>query len=455
MPVVPLHVIILAAGAGTRMRSARAKVLMPLAGQSLLAHVLGAARQLAPAAIHVVYGHRGEQVQAAFADAPDIAWVHQAERRGTGDAVRIALEGVPDDARVLVLAGDSPLVRTTTLRAVVDQAEPLAVLVAERGDPHGYGRIVRDAGGRVAAIIEERDCSDAQRAIRSINSGIIAADAGRLRQWLAQVRPANAQGEFYLTDVFSLAAADGEPAAIAACTDADEVLGANDAWQLAALERIYQRREARRLAESGVRLADPARFDQRGELICGRDVEIDIDVICEGRVELGDEVTIGPFCRLHDTRLASGTRVLAHCDLEGVITHGACVIGPFARLRPGTELAKGTRIGNFVETKNTRMGENSKANHLTYLGDADVGADVNVGAGTITCNYDGVNKHRTRIGDGAFIGSNTSLVAPLTVGAQATIGAGSVLSTDAPAGKLTLGRSKQRTIPGWQRPIKK
>lgn len=425
MSVSPLHVIILAAGAGTRMRSARAKVLMPLAGRPLLAHVLGAARQLIPAAIHVVYGHLGEQVQTAFADAPDIVWVHQAQRRGTGDAVRIALQDIPDGARVLVLTGDSPLICATTLRAVLDQAASLAVLVAELADPHGYGRVVRDADGRVASIIEERDCNDTQRAIRSINSSILAAEAGRLRQWLAAIKPANAQGEFYLTDVFALAAADGEPAAVAACLDADEVLGANDAWQLAALERIFQRREARRLAESGVRLADPARFEQRGELICGRDVEIDVDVICEGRVELGDEVTIGPFCRLRDTHLASGTQVRAHCDLEGVITHGACVIGPFARLRPGTELAEGTRIGNFVETKNTRMGEDSKANHLTYLGDADVGADVNIGAGTITCNYDGVNKHRTHIEDGAFIGSNTSLVAPLTVGAKATIGAGS------------------------------
>lgn len=454
MSAAPIHIIVLAAGAGTRMRSNRPKVLMPLAGRPLLAHVLDAARAIDPARIHVVHGHLGEQVRDAFADQADIDWVHQDVRRGTGDAVRIALAGIPDAARVLVLAGDVPLICAESLRAVLAPAAPLGVLVTDLADPHGYGRIVRDDAGRVAAIVEERDCDDAQRAIRTINSGILAAHTARLRAWLGAVRPHNAQGEFYLTDVFALAAADGEPAAIATCADPDEVLGANDAWQLAALERRYQGRNARRLALAGVRFADPARFDLRGELACGRDVEIDVDVLCEGTVELGDDVRIGPFCRLRDVRLAAGTVVHAHCDLDGVVAEGACAIGPFARLRPGTRLAAATRIGNFVETKNTRLGEGAKANHLTYLGDADIGARVNVGAGTITCNYDGVNKHATRIGDDAFVGSNTAIVAPLTIGAEATIGAGSVLTRDAPPGELSLARAPQRTVPGWKRPKK-
>jgi bifunctional UDP-N-acetylglucosamine pyrophosphorylase/glucosamine-1-phosphate N-acetyltransferase len=454
MSAAPLHIIVLAAGAGTRMRSNRPKVLMPLAGRPLLAHVLHAARALGPARIHVVHGHLGEQIRAAFANADDIDWVHQATRNGTGDAVRIALAGIPVDARILVLAGDVPLIRAGSLRALLETDAPLGVLVADLADPHGYGRIVRDPTGRVAAIVEERDCDDAQRAIRTTNSGILAADAARLRAWLGAVRPHNAQGEFYLTDVFALAAADGEPAAIATCDDPDEVLGANDAWQLAALERRYQRRNAMRLALAGVRFADPARFDQRGDLACGSDVEIDVDVLCEGHVELGDGVQIGPFCRLRDVRLAAGTVVHAHCDLDGVATEGPCAIGPFARLRPGTRLAAGTRIGNFVETKNTRLGAGAKANHLTYLGDADIGARVNIGAGTITCNYDGVDKHATRIGDDAFVGSNTAIVAPVTIGAEATIGAGSVLTRDAPAGELSVARAPQRTVPGWKRPKK-
>jgi bifunctional UDP-N-acetylglucosamine pyrophosphorylase/glucosamine-1-phosphate N-acetyltransferase len=449
----PLHVVVLAAGAGVRMRSAKPKVLMPLAGRPLLAHVIDTARALQPAAIHVVYGHLGDQVRAAF-PAADLAWVEQAERRGTGDAVRRAMPLIPDAARVLVLAGDVPLIGVATLRKLLAIEAPVAVLVAELADPRGYGRIVYDAAGRVGAVIEEKDATPAQRAIRSINSGMLAADADRLRGWLARLTDANAQREYYLTDVFAAAATDGEPATASVCDDAAEILGANDAWQLATLERAYQRRCAHALAVAGVRLADPARIEVRGEVETGRDIEIDIDVILEGRVALGDDVTIGPFCRIRDTRLAPGTVVRAHCDLDGVVTRGACVIGPYARLRPGTELAAGVHIGNFVETKNARIGEGSKANHLSYLGDAKIGAGVNIGAGTITCNYDGVDKHETRIDDGAFIGSNSALVAPVTIGDNATVGAGSVIAKDAPRDELTIARAPQKTLRGWKRPRK-
>lgn len=452
---VPLHVVILAAGEGKRMKSALPKVLQPVAGRPMLAHVIATARQLAPAAIHVVYGHGGEQVRAAFADQPDLLWVEQAERLGTGHAVQQAVPAVPDHARVLVLYGDVPLITAETLRRLLDVEAPLAVLVAELENPAGYGRIVRDAEGRVARIVEEKDADEAERAIRAVNTGIVAADAGALAVWLRELRNDNAQGEYYLTDVFALAAAEYRPAEIVLVHDPLEVEGANDRWQLAQLERAYQRRAARAVCLQGARLADPSRFDLRGELIVGHDVEIDVDVVIEGRVELGDGVRIGPFCRLKDVRLGAGTEVRAHCDLEGAVVEGAAQIGPFARLRPGTVLADGVHIGNFVETKNAKLGTGSKANHLTYLGDAVVGVGVNVGAGTITCNYDGANKHVTTIEDGAFIGSNTSLVAPVRVGRDATIGAGSVITREAPAGKLSLARGRQTVIEGWERPKKK
>jgi len=452
--MTPLHVIILAAGEGKRMKSARAKVLLPLAGRPLLAHVLDAASALGPRQIHVVFGHRGDQVRAAFADRSGIAWVHQAQQRGTGHAVQLAMAGVPDDARVLILLGDVPLVSASTLQPLADSAAPLSVLVADLADPHGYGRVLRDGNGRVRAIVEEKDCDAVQRAVTTVNTGIIAAAAGELRIRLAALRDDNAQREYLLTDVFASAAADGVPADAVVCHDAHEAFGANDAWQLAALERHYQRRGARRLCENGVRFADPARVDVRGSLSCGRDVEIDVDAVFEGNVRLDDDVRIGPFCRISNSRLATGTQVRAHCDLDGVVTHGPCTIGPFARLRPGTELAAGAHVGNFVETKNATIGAGSKANHLTYLGDADIGAGVNIGAGTITCNYDGANKHRTTIEDGAFIGSNTALVAPVTVGKDATIGAGSTISQNAPPDELTVARARQTTIAGWKRPKK-
>jgi len=451
----PLHVIILAAGEGKRMKSARAKVLMPLAGRAMLAHVLDSARALLPARIHVVYGHLGDQVRAQTTDLGDLTWVQQAEQRGTGHAVQLAMPGVPEDARVLVLYGDVPLIGVDTLRKLLAIRVPLAALVTQLENPYGYGRVVRDGIGRVRAIIEEKDCTPEQRTITWVNSGILAADARRLRVWINNLSDSNAQREYYLTDVYAQANEEGEPAEASLCLNPQEVFGANDPWQLAALERLYQRLRATDLASRGVRFADPVRFDVRGDVRVGRDVEIDIDVILEGQVELDDGVRIGPFCRIKDSHLAAGTEVCAHCDLDGVVTSGPCTIGPFARLRPGTELAEGAHVGNFVETKKTRIGAGSKANHLTYLGDAEVGAGVNIGAGTITCNYDGVNKSTTRIEDGAFIGSNTALVAPVTVGKDATIGAGSVISKEAPAGALTIARARQATVPGWKRPGKK
>ena len=452
---VPLHIVILAAGEGKRMKSARAKVLLPLAGRPLLAHVIATARTLGAARIHIVYGHRGEQVQAAFADQPDLAWIHQAEQRGTGHAMQLAMPGIPDAARVLVLYGDVPMIRSAMLQPLVDARAPLAVLTANLPDPRGYGRILLDAAHRVRGIVEEKDCTPEQHAICTINSGVIAADAQALRGWLARLDNRNAQGEFYLTDVFGFATQDGRSALAIPCPDPNAIAGANDAWQLAQLERSYQLRAARNLCAQGVRFADPARFDMRGELHCGTDVEIDVDAVFEGKVELGDGVRIGPFCRVKDSTLAAGTLVRSHCDLDGVITRGACVIGPYARLRPGTDLAAGAHVGNFVEVKNATIGADSKANHLTYLGDATIGTQVNIGAGTITCNYDGVNKHRTTIEDGAFIGSNTSLVAPVTIGEDATIGAGSTITGSAPAGELTVARAKQTTVRGWKRPRKR
>jgi bifunctional UDP-N-acetylglucosamine pyrophosphorylase/glucosamine-1-phosphate N-acetyltransferase len=450
----PLHVIILAAGAGTRMRSAKPKVLMPLAGRPLLAHVLAAARALQPAAIHIVYGHGGEQVQAAFAGQADLRWTLQAERLGTGHAVAQALKQVPAGVRVLVLYGDVPLTRIATLQRLEQADSALCLLTTRLVDPHGYGRVLCDGADRVQAVVEEKDADERQRAVTLVNTGILVAAADSLRGWVDRLGRDNAQGEYYLTDVFRMAAAENHAALSVECADPLEAAGANNPRQLAELEAAYRQRAAQALLDDGVRLADPARLDVRGTVAAGRDVELDIDVILEGAVVLGDDVRVGAFTRLKDVRLAAGTVVQSHCDLDGVVTHGACTIGPFARLRPGTELAAGVHIGNFVETKKARIGEGSKANHLSYLGDAEIGCGVNVGAGTITCNYDGVNKHRTTIGDGAFIGSNSALVAPVTVGAQATIGAGSVITHDAPDGELTVARGRQETFHGWRRPVK-
>ncbi|HET7562059.1 MAG TPA: bifunctional UDP-N-acetylglucosamine diphosphorylase/glucosamine-1-phosphate N-acetyltransferase GlmU [Rhodanobacteraceae bacterium] len=450
----PLHVIVLAAGEGKRMKSRLPKVLLPLAGKPMLAHVLETARGLRPAGLHVVYGHRGEQVRAAFALDTDIHWVHQSEQRGTGHAVRLALHDIPEPARVLVLYGDMPLLRVETLVELVATHADLAVLAAEIADPTGYARVLRDGLGRVRAVIADRDLDESQGGLRVTNTGVTYGESPPLRDWVERLVPDARHGELNLAGVFELAAEDGNPADVVMTTDTMEAFGVNDATQLAELGTYLRQRDARRLMLEGVRIADPARFDLRGHFSHGRDVEIDVDVILEGGVTLGDGVKIGPFCRLRNVNLAAGSEVRAHCDLEGVTSYGACTIGPFARLRPGTELASGTHIGNFVETKKARLGEGSKANHLTYLGDAKVGAGVNIGAGTITCNFDGVNKHLTEIGDGAFIGSNSSLVAPVRVGDHATIGAGSTITADAPADKLTVARGKQSTVRGWKRPSK-
>jgi bifunctional UDP-N-acetylglucosamine pyrophosphorylase/glucosamine-1-phosphate N-acetyltransferase len=450
----PLHVVILAAGEGKRMRSALPKVLQKIAGRPMLAHVIDTARALHPAGIHVVHGHGGDAVQAAFSDQPDLHWAEQARQLGTGHALQQAMPGVPDGAQVLVLYGDVPLIAPETLQRLLDAPGRLAVLAAEPANPAGYGRILRDAEGRVAAIVEHKDADDGQRRIGIVNTGVIAAEATPMKRWLQALRNDNAQGEYYLTDVFAQAAAEFSAAEIVLVADAMETEGANDPWQLAQLERAFQLRAVRALCVQGVRFADPARVDIRGTVSAGRDVEVDVDVIFEGDVMLGDAVRIGPFCRLKDVSLAAGTQVRAHCDLDGARTDGAVMIGPFARLRPGTVLADGVHIGNFVETKNAILGAGSKANHLSYLGDAVIGGKVNIGAGTITCNYDGVNKATTTIEDGAFIGSNSALVAPVTIGRDATIGAGSVITKNAPDGELTVARGRQETLPGWQRPVK-
>ncbi len=451
----PLHVIVLAAGEGKRMKSKKAKVLMPLAGRPLLAHVLEAARSLQPAAIHLVYGHCGEQVRAAFEGQADLRWVLQSQRLGTGHAVREALLDVPDATSVLVLYGDVPLTRGQTLQRLVSAEGTVSLLATRVADPQGYGRVLRDGNGLIRAVVEEKDADDSQRAINLINTGIVAADAVALKRWTSKLDRNNAQGEYYLTDIFAMAAEENRAASCVECEDEYEAAGANNPWQLAELEAQYRLRAAKALALEGVRMADPLRIDVRGTVRAGQDVEIDIDVILEGDVSFGDDVRVGAFTRLKNVQLASGTVVQSHCDLEGVVTHGPCTIGPFARLRPGTELAAGVHIGNFVETKKAKLGEGSKANHLSYLGDSVIGAGVNIGAGTITCNYDGVNKHLTTIGDGAFIGSNSALVAPVTIGAQATIGAGSVIGKDAPPGELTVARARQVSLHGWRRPTRK
>jgi bifunctional UDP-N-acetylglucosamine pyrophosphorylase/glucosamine-1-phosphate N-acetyltransferase len=450
----PLHIVILAAGEGTRMKSAKAKMLQSLGGQPLLTHLLETAMALKPEGIHVVVGAGAEEVRDACASY-EVDWVQQEERLGTGHAVMQAMPRVPDGAAVLVLLGDAPLIPTTLLNVMVDEYRgPLALLTMELDDPHGYGRILRDPGGNIIGVIEHRDAEPHQHAIREVNTGIIMADSERLRGWLGRIDCDNAKGEYYLPDVFSLARAENGEIQGVLAPDASDLQGANDRTQLAMLERRLQQRRAAELMAGGAQLIDPARIDIRGRVEVGRDVLIDVNVVLEGDVHLGDEVMIGPGAVLTDCDLAAGTRVLAYSVMEGVKTTGACDIGPFARLRPGTELSAGCRVGNFVEAKNARLGEGSKASHLSYLGDSEIGSGVNIGAGTITCNYDGANKYRTVIEDGAFIGSDTQLVAPVTVGRNATVGAGTTVTRDAPADALTVSRSRQTTIEGWKRPTK-
>jgi bifunctional UDP-N-acetylglucosamine pyrophosphorylase / glucosamine-1-phosphate N-acetyltransferase len=452
----PLHVIILAAGEGKRMKSVRPKVLQRIAGKAMLAHVIDSARTLRAAGIHVVFGHAGDLVRAAFAEQSDLHWAEQAQQLGTGHAVQQAMPHVPDDARVLVLYADVPLITEQTLRHLLSTAgDGTAVLVESMDEPTGYGRVISDAQGFVQAIVEQKDANDSQKAVKQINTGVITANAKQLKIWLAKLGNNNAQGEYYLTDIFAMAAQDNTPAKISPCLVKGEADGANDPVQLATLERRFQLRQANTLMLQGVRLADPTRLDVRGDVTVGLDVEIDVNVVLEGKVVLHEGVKIGPFCRLKNVELGVGTVVQAHCDLDGVVAQANCTLGPFARLRPGTELGEGVHIGNFVETKKATLGNGSKANHLTYLGDAVIGAKVNIGAGTITCNYDGVNKSLTEIGDGAFIGSNSSLVAPLQIGENATIGAGSVITKNAPENTLTVSRAKQLSLSDWQRPTKK
>ncbi len=450
-----LDIIVLAAGMGKRMRSDLPKVLHPLAGKALLGHVLDSARSLAPRRILVVHGHGAEKVRAAFPD-PHIEWVLQAEQLGTGHAVLQGLPKVAADSDVLILYGDVPLVRPATLKRLLDASrEGVAVLTAELEDPAGYGRIVRDAAQRVARIVEQKDASSTELAIREVNAGFFALSARRLSGWLSRVRNDNAQKEYYLTDIVALAVAEGVPVAAVKVEDYWEVAGVNSKQELATLERVAQSREARRLLEGGVTLSDPARIDVRGTLDCGRDVSIDVNCVFEGKVTLGDHVRIGPNCLLRNVNVGNGTEVNAFSHLESAELGARCRVGPFARLRPGTELADDVHIGNFVETKASKLGAGSKANHLTYIGDSEIGARVNVGAGTITCNYDGVAKHRTIIEDDCFIGSDATLVAPVRIGRGSYIGAGSTINKDTPAGQLTVARSRQVSIPGWKPPKKK
>lgn len=458
MTSTPLHCIVLAAGMGTRMKSATPKVLQSLGGRPLLAHVLDAAQSVGADCVHVVYGHGGEQVRqwAETLSEPPLKWAEQAQQLGTAHAVLCAMPQVPDDATVVVMYGDVPLIGAEPLSALAAAGhERLAVLTVTLELPEGYGRMLRDDMGAVVGIVEEKDATAAQRAICEVNTGLIAAPASALRQWLSRVGNDNVKGEYYLTDVVSLAVQDGSAVVAVPCDDVEAVEGVNDRQQLARAERVLQRRQAEYLMAAGVQLADPARFDLRGSLRHGRDVFIDVGCVLEGDVELGEGVRIGPYCVLRDVFIDAGTRVEGHSVLESSRVGSDCQIGPYARLRPGTTLGDQAHVGNFVELKNTALGPRSKANHLAYLGDGSVGSDVNIGAGTIFCNYDGANKSRTVIGDGAFIGSDTQLVAPVSVGAGATIGAGSTITKDVPEGGLTLCRSReQKHYPNWHRPTK-
>ena len=453
---MPLSLVILAAGQGKRMNSDLPKVLQPLAGRPLLGHVLDAAAGLEAAATYVVYGHGGEQVLDAFAGR-DVHWVLQAEQHGTGHAVAQAVPGIPDDHLVLVLYGDVPLVQLDTLARLVAAAGENAVslLSVMLPDPTGYGRIVRDGACNVVRIVEHKDANAKERAIHESNTGLMAVPAGRLKGWLAALRNDNAQGEYYLTDIIVMAVRAGcEVHAVVAPT-VTEVLGVNDKVQLAELETAYRRQRATALMLEGVTIVDAARFDARGPVSAGRDVHIDVNVVLEGNVKLGNRVRIGPNVFIRDCDIGDDVEIHPNCVLDGAVVGARSIVGPFARLRPDAKLHEDVHVGNFVEVKKTELMRGAKANHLTYLGDATVGEKVNVGAGTITCNYDGVNKWRTEIGAGAFIGSGTMLVAPVKVGEGATIGAGSTITKDTPAGKLTLERSRQVTIESWKRPEKK
>jgi bifunctional UDP-N-acetylglucosamine pyrophosphorylase/glucosamine-1-phosphate N-acetyltransferase len=450
-----MNVVILAAGQGKRMRSDLPKVLHRLGGRPLLAHVLDTARELGAGKICVVYGHGGEAVREAL-DAADLVWVRQEPQLGTGHAVLQTLTFLDAGVPTLVLYGDVPLIGTATLSRLMEVAgDGLGVLTADFDDPAGYGRIVRDGSGGVLRIIEERDASEEERTISEINTGFLTAPTTALKRWLPALGNDNAQGEYYLTDIVRLAIGEGMPVATTQPDEDWEVLGVNSKVQLAELERLHQYRNALLLMEQGVTLLDPDRIDVRGELDCGRDVTIDVNCVFEGCVVLGDGVEVGAHCVLRNAVIGAGSRIAPFSHIDEAEAGRGCVIGPYARLRPGTKLGEDVHIGNFVEVKNSTVADRSKANHLAYVGDATVGRNVNVGAGTITCNYDGANKHRTVIEDDVFIGSDTQLVAPVTVGRGATLGAGTTLTEDAPPDKLTITRVKQLTVPGWKRPLKK
>ena len=449
-----MNIVILAAGQGKRMHSNLPKVLHPLAGKALVAHVIDTARSLAPQKLCLVYGHGGDAVRTTLA-APDLAWALQEPQLGTGHAVMQALPQLATEGTTLVLYGDVPLIQADTLQKLLHAAQDgLAILTVRLSDPDGYGRIVRDAAGQVVRIVEQKDATAAERGIDEVNTGIMALPTARLGEWLGRLSNDNAQKEYYLTDIVGMAVAAGLPVRTAHPQGAWEVLGVNSKVQLAELERIAQRHTANRLLEQGVRLADPARLDVRGELVCGRDVFIDVNCVFEGRVVLDEAAEVGPNCVLKNAFVGAGARIAAFSHIEEASVGPDASVGPFARLRPGTELGAGVHVGNFVEIKNSKIAAQSKANHLAYIGDADIGSRVNVGAGTITCNYDGANKFRTVIEDDVFIGSDTQLVAPVTVGRGATLGAGTTLTRDAPPDMLTVSRIEQISIAGWKRPVK-
>jgi bifunctional UDP-N-acetylglucosamine pyrophosphorylase/glucosamine-1-phosphate N-acetyltransferase len=448
----PLDVVVLAAGQGTRMRSKLPKVLHPLGGRSLLDHVLHTASSLAPRRIHVVVGHQAELVR-GNTQTP-VEWVHQSEQLGTGHAVAQALPAIDDGHTVLVIFGDVPLVSADTLRdaCLAAAGDSLALVTAQFADPAQLGRIIRSSDGGIEAIVEYADATDEQRQIHEINSGIMALNAELMKRLLAEVEPQNAQSEYYLTDLIELAVRHNIPVTGIEAQTAAEVTGVNDRVQLAQLERIYQQQQAEALMRAGVTLADPARIDIRGDVSAATDCFIDVNVVLEGKVQLGEGVSIGPGCVIKDSALADGVQVAAHTLVEGAVVGEASQLGPFARIRPGTLLAAQVKIGNFVETKKVTIGRGSKASHLSYLGDASLGADCNIGAGTVTCNYDGINKHRTEIGDEVFVGTNSTLVAPLTIDSEAFVAAGSTLTSRVKQGELAVGRGKQRNIEGWIRP---
>lgn len=450
-----LEVIILAAGKGTRMRSEQPKVLHLLAGKPMLLHTIEQAQKLAPRRTHIIVGHGAEQV-AQLVQPLEVDCVVQTQQLGTGHAVAQAMPRVDDDALVLILYGDVPLVPASLMQQLVDQAcqSSLSILTVKLADVSGYGRILRNTQGRIQAIIEHKDANPEQLNINEINTGILAVKANLLKAWLPRLNTDNAQAEIYLTDIVAMAVADGINIGHLEPDYPQQTQGVNDRLQLAELERWHQRQQANQLLHNGVQLADPTRFDLRGQLTTGNDVSIDINVIIEGQVQLGNNVHIGPNCFIKDASIGSGTHIFSNSVIDQAQVGPNCQIGPFARLRPGTVMHESAKIGNFVETKKTILGKGSKANHFTYLGDTKVGAEVNIGAGTITCNYDGINKFETIIEDGAFIGSNSSLVAPLTIGAGATVAAGSAITKDVAQHNLAIARGKQRNLAAWAKPIK-